>query len=203
MPNFTKKAIKETFIQLLDEKPLNQITIKMIVEECGINRNTFYYHYQDLPSLIEEIVTEAADQIIAEYPAIDSIKTALLAVLNFASQNRRAIMHIYHSVNRDIFEHYLWVVCEHAVTEYGKTIFEGVEADPFDREILETFYKCECFGIAIGWMDSHMTDDIYAKVDRFCDLHQGLTEEMVRRSLLESGRDPIKTAPDRNRVPDR
>ena len=39
MANFTKNAIRSTFISLLEEKPLNQITVKMIVEECGINRN--------------------------------------------------------------------------------------------------------------------------------------------------------------------
>ena len=32
MPNFTQKAIKETFIALLDERPLNRITVKDIVE---------------------------------------------------------------------------------------------------------------------------------------------------------------------------
>ena len=183
MPNFTKLAIKDTFLRLLDEKPLSQITVKLIVEECGITRSSFYYHYQDIPSLIEDIVTETADQIIAEYPTVDSIKTALDAVLKFASQNKRAIMHIFQSVNRDIFEHYLWVVCNYAVSEYGKTIFKDLDVNDFDRETLESFYKCECFGIVIDWMNHHMSEDIYAKVDRFCDLHQGMTEEMVRRSL--------------------
>ena len=54
MPNFTKKAIQETFITLLDERPLNKITVKDIVETCGINRNSFYYHFEDLPALLEE-----------------------------------------------------------------------------------------------------------------------------------------------------
>ena len=42
MQNFTKKAIKETFVTLLDQRPLNRITVKDIVETCGINRNSFY-----------------------------------------------------------------------------------------------------------------------------------------------------------------
>ena len=41
MPNFTQNAIKQAFIKLLDERPLKQITVKDIVEECGINRNSF------------------------------------------------------------------------------------------------------------------------------------------------------------------
>ena len=183
MPNFTKKAIKDTFIELLDEKPLNQITIKMIVDRCGINRNSFYYHFQNLLALIEEIVTDTADQIIAEYPTIDSIKTALNTVLQFAAKNRRAVLYIYNSVNRDIFEHYLWVVLEYAVTEYGKTAFKDIRISDLDKKILENFYKCKCFGIIIDWLNNHMSDDIYARVDRFCDLHADLTEEMIHRSL--------------------
>ena len=41
MPNFTRKAIQEAFITLLNERPLKQITVKDIVDTCGINRNTF------------------------------------------------------------------------------------------------------------------------------------------------------------------
>ena len=43
MSQFTKRAIMETFIKLLGEHPLDKITVKDIVEECGVNRNTFYY----------------------------------------------------------------------------------------------------------------------------------------------------------------
>ena len=54
MANFTKKAIKDTFISLLKTKPFNQITVKDIVDECGVNRNTFYYHYEDINDLLEQ-----------------------------------------------------------------------------------------------------------------------------------------------------
>ena len=63
MANFTEKAIKEAFVELLGEKPLSRITVKDIVERCGINRNSFYYHFRDIPSLIEEIVTEEAEEL--------------------------------------------------------------------------------------------------------------------------------------------
>ena len=57
MPNFTRRAIKESFLKLLNQRPLNQITVKDIVEDCGINRNSFYYHFSDLPALVEEYNT--------------------------------------------------------------------------------------------------------------------------------------------------
>lgn len=42
MSKFTRDAIKNSFIKLLNERPLSQIKVKDIVEDCGINRNTFY-----------------------------------------------------------------------------------------------------------------------------------------------------------------
>ena len=52
MPNFTKRAIRDAFLRQLAQRPLNQITVKDIVEECGINRNSFYYHYEGIPALL-------------------------------------------------------------------------------------------------------------------------------------------------------
>lgn len=45
MPSFTKTAIKNSMRKLLNERPVNKITVKDIVEDCDINRNSFYYHF--------------------------------------------------------------------------------------------------------------------------------------------------------------
>lgn len=54
--------------------PLSQIKVKDIVEDCGINRNTFYYYFHDIPSLIEDMVMEEAERIIREYPSPETIE---------------------------------------------------------------------------------------------------------------------------------
>ena len=41
--NRTKDAIAAAFFELLTERSLSKITVKDIVDRCGINRNTFYY----------------------------------------------------------------------------------------------------------------------------------------------------------------
>ena len=58
MANFTRNAIKSSFMKLLNDRPLSQITVKDIVNDCGVNRNTFYYYFHDIPSLIEDIIME-------------------------------------------------------------------------------------------------------------------------------------------------
>ena len=73
MPNFTRKAIKESFLKLLSQRPLSQITVKDIVEDCGINRNSFYYHFADLPALVEEIGGGIMFYLMAGHPPISSL----------------------------------------------------------------------------------------------------------------------------------
>ena len=53
MPNFTKLAIQQSFLRLLSQRPITKITVKDIVEDCGINRMTFYYHFKDIYDLVE------------------------------------------------------------------------------------------------------------------------------------------------------
>ena len=48
MTTATKDAIKASFMKQLNRKPLSKITVREIVDDCGINRNTFYYHYTDI-----------------------------------------------------------------------------------------------------------------------------------------------------------
>ena len=54
----TKKAIAYTFKDLLKEKSFNKITINDIAKRSDINRQTFYYHFQDIRDLVEWICIE-------------------------------------------------------------------------------------------------------------------------------------------------
>ena len=181
MANFTKKAIRDSFVKLLNEKPLNQITVRDIVDDCGVNRNTFYYYYQDLPQLIESIVEEDADRLIGKNPTPESLLDCFQSIIRFALENRKAVMHIYRSVNRDIYEKYQWRICRHVVTAYADSLLTGKTLKPEDRQLIIDYGMCVCFGFSMGWMESGMKDDILEKFRRLCWLKQGEAERMIAR----------------------
>lgn len=181
MPNFTKRAIKESFWKLLNEQPLTQISVRKIVEECGINRNSFYYHFQDIPSLIEEIVMDAANALIQQYPSITSIDEGVEAAFRFTLDNKKAILHICNSVNRNIYEQYLMRICEYVVTTYFDTVFEKDIVSKSNRDIMILFTKCELFGLSIDWINTGMQDDAIEKLKHLLLLCNGLSSEMIKR----------------------
>lgn len=181
MPNFTERAIKESFLKLLNEKPLSQITVKDIVEDCGINRNSFYYHFADIPTLIEEIIKGQFDKVLEEHTTIDSIEDCLLASVDFARKNKKAIMHIFNSANRETFEHYLWQVNDYIVNKFIDTVVTDRVLNDRDRDLLINLLKCECYGIVIAWMNSGMSESIVDDIRRLEELRAGLFEELIKR----------------------
>jgi len=188
LSNLTEKAIKASAMKLLNEKPLNQITVKDIVEDCGINRNSFYYHFRDLPSLIEEMILEQAEVLIAQYPSISSLEECLDAAVSFAMNNRRAAMHIYNSVSRDIYEQYLWQVCEHVVTVYVDSVIPEEAIDDFDREVIIGFYKCACFGQILDWQRGGMKSDIKKRFMRMLEIRKDTIGEIAKEWINSCGK---------------
>lgn len=181
MPNFTQKAIKETFIQLLEERPLSEITVKDIVETCGINRNSFYYHFQDLPALLEEIIKEEADAVIEKYSSVDSIVDCFDALTEFSSRRKRAIMHIYRSVNRDVFEHYLMHISEYFVRSYVNTALAEEVLQEDTKKAIISYYKCVCFGLVIDWLNNGMKEEHAQIIRKIFRLKSDMTTEIAQK----------------------
>ena len=157
MATFTKQAIKSTFLKLLREKPLNQISVKTIVENCGINRKSFYYYYQDLPDLIDEIVSEQVDLLVSNYPKFSSTEECLEVALRYLLNNKTLIQHIYKAVDRNFFE----------------------------ENLLKTLYRATFFGLISDWLMRGMKEDVLESFHRMCHLRQGMLEEMLARCVEE------------------
>ena len=186
MAQSVREAIKKAFVELLEEHPISKITVKDIVGRCGVNRNTFYYHFRDIPALTEEIIMDDADVIIKRYPTISSIEEGFDAVIEFAMAHRQAVLHIYNSADRALIERKLWQICEYVVTSYLKDAVTDSGIREEDKEIIVNYYESLCFGQAIHWMENEMTDDIRAPFRRLCMLRRGMPEEMLRRAKDEA-----------------
>lgn len=64
MPVNVKPLIADAFIKLSKEKNIDKITVKDIVDECGISRQSFYYHFQDILEVIEWSAEQAFQKLL-------------------------------------------------------------------------------------------------------------------------------------------
>ena len=58
----TRQLIRDALLQLLQEKPLQHITVRELCEKASVNRGTFYAHYKDIYDLMEQIEQHMFDE---------------------------------------------------------------------------------------------------------------------------------------------
>ena len=182
--DFTKKAICESFLKLLNQKPLKQITIKDIVEDCGVNRNTFYYHFQGIPELIENILLDDAKQFLEKNKELESLEDCLNEIVSFIMDHRVAVLHACKSINRDFFEQYQWRICEHLVNEFLNRRLENVKVSKEDRKLIEDYIESLVYGVIMRWLAKDLREDIHPFIHRLCYLKQGDLDEMIEKCRI-------------------
>ena len=100
-------ALAESLKALLAQKPLSKITISDITAHCGMNRMTFYYHFQDIYDLIDWICQEEGGRALQGRKDYRTWQEGFTALCHAVIENRTFIEGVYHSVQREQIEAYL------------------------------------------------------------------------------------------------
>ncbi len=182
MTSFTKKAIFEAFVRLLDHTPLSKITVKDIARECGISRNTFYYHFSDIYSMLEELFSDELQKNLLTDNGPLSFEEHCLRTIDFLSQNRKAMHNIYHSINREQLERYLFISAGRVMEELVQKLAGKREFRKEDLQRITEYHTFTWVGFLLQWFDQGMSLSMEKDISRIC----GIMEEDIRRHLQEA-----------------
>ena len=168
----TKKAMVQAFIQLLAEKPFKKITISDITDSCGINRMTFYYHFEDIYALLDyALKLEMNKALNGNYDAsnwIDGMKNIFEACL----KSKYLVMNAYKFNSRGnveaILDPIVYQLTYHVVKEEAgnHNVLEE------DLVFVSDCYKHLLIGTVLDWVKEGMKEDyqkVVKKIERFLD----------------------------------
>ena len=166
MPSFTKKAIMDSFLHLLEKKSLEKITVRDIVDDCGINRNTFYYYFQDIYAVLEEY----CDLLIEKLPKNASIFDTVLALYGyteqFATEHRRAAKSLSFSLGFEGLDRYFGERFEPILSHLFAQKFGAPPSQIFLR-----FLRHGLIGIGLSMLRGEkLSDDITAELQHLLSL---------------------------------
>lgn len=66
----TERAIKQAFMELRREKPVEKIRVKELCDRACINKSTFYAHYQDIYALANAMEDEMVQAVVESLPRL-------------------------------------------------------------------------------------------------------------------------------------
>ena len=172
---YTKAVIKDTFIVLLKEKPVNKVTVKEICDLAEINRATFYRYYSNPFDLLDKIELEMLSQMKS------SLKTSprsFREIFTFIMDNIRADGERYQvlaSENGDSkFPGRIFSLYYESIREELRKQFPNLSST--QQEWLYYFSAQGCCGILERWISGGMVED----VEEVSDFAQKLIEATTK-----------------------
>lgn len=186
MSKFTKKAILESFIKMLNEKPMDKITVKDIIEDCGINRSTFYYHFENVYDCLVCVLNEEAARLTEKHLEYSEWLDGIIEAMSFAMENRRAIFHIYKSVNRDELENYFYTIFDTVLNKIVEqninTFVDGLNVTKKEIELIVNLYKYGITGHVFKWLKDGMPGELIDDIRILGVMLEGNIREMLEKA---------------------
>ena len=176
MPNRTKEMLAESLMKLLARRTLDKITIQDIVDDCGYNRQTFYYHFHDIYDLIDWIFAAQTQELIEKCRACGSLDVGVEAVIAYMRENRRLILNILRSVNGEKLLDNLYRSAQSIVLSALENHPGVQELSTEYRELVAEAFKYALAGLLIDWMRAGIPEDLVNKVRTMKAVYIGALE---------------------------
>ena len=142
---YTKMVLKNSFVQLLNEKSFDKITVKELCERADVNRGTFYVHYKDQQDLLHQIQKDflcQAKQLL--FSCSNSIE-----YYEYIKENKDLINCLYHHhLSMDFGVEFSGFVREYLGMELNPM---GIE-DKGENSVLYDFLEGALIGAIMAWI---------------------------------------------------
>lgn len=167
----TKKALAAALKRRMVNKPISKITVRELVAECGINRNSFYYHFEDIYALFKWMVESEAVEIVKQYDLMMDYHEVVSFVLDYVENNQYLLTNAYNAIGQAGLKRFLYldfISCLGNLIDQGARM-QGVELDADYREFLCAFYAEAIAGTLLDYIthpQARSREKVIAYVER-------------------------------------
>ncbi len=133
----TDNRIRACFVKQLTEKDISKITVNEMCKAVGINRSSFYLHYQDIYALLEAVCMEVGKEMFEEF------STAALESQMYFSKPYLLIILRHMKKHVALYRAYIRHVGMSSIEKGYQTLFEEIFKPYFRRLGIESERRME------------------------------------------------------------
>lgn len=177
----TKTACGNALKELMEHMPLNKIKVHHITDTCKLNRQTFYYHFQDIFDLLGWIYKNEVIESLESYRSYDTWEEGFLKIFRYIKENRTFCMNTFHSLGRDHLERFLYTVTNELLMGVTTEISAQTNVSEEDKKFIANYYTLAFIGLVIQWMRSGMKENPEKLVRDLSKLIEGNLERGLHK----------------------
>lgn len=148
----TKYAQAAALKELMAQKPIDRITIHDLTERCGIRRQTFYYHFEDVYDLLRWMFQAEAVALLKQHEGTLLWQEGMLQLFHYIEDNRAVCLCALKSVGREhlkrFFQADIYAIIHRTVEQIGTEA--GVTQE--DIALLTHIYVVASAGVVESWL---------------------------------------------------
>lgn len=146
----TKKAIAGALKQVCRGKAFDKISIADITAACGLNRQTFYYHFQDKYELLSWIYYNENFSLITKDIRFENWNDKILEMLQIMVKEKAFYMNTLKEQEKT-FESYLFDMAKALFLEALEHLDTDGNLDAEEKEFNVEFYAFGICGVIMSW----------------------------------------------------
>lgn len=181
MSQMTKKSFAESLKKMLAQKSLEKIKIIDITEDCGVNRQTFYYHFKDIYDLLDWVYTYEATRALDGKKTYDTWQQGFEHIFDYILENKSFVLNTFNSVSREHLERYLYNEVQLLLMGVVEEKAKDMAVREKDKEFIADFYKYAFVGLVLEWIKKGMKENPKDIIKRLNTLICGNIEEALER----------------------
>ena len=104
----TKTALAASLKNFMETKPLSKITVSEIIADCHVNRKTFYYHFENIYTLLKWMLEQETIEVVKQFDFLLNPQEAIAFVVDYVAANRHLLNCVYDSVGRDEMKRFFY-----------------------------------------------------------------------------------------------
>ena len=169
----TKKALAASIKELMGTIPLAKISIRKIVDNCGINRQTFYYHFKDKFDLVNWIYKTEAIETISDCKNYDKWIDGTYKTLVYFKNNRLFYNNALNESGQNAFYEYFFQATYELIVGVVKHISYEINVSDKDINFISNFYTHAIVGVTVQWIKENMNESPKIMVDKINGIVEG------------------------------
>ena len=179
----TKEAFAMALKKMMSVKPMEKITVKDLVEICGVNRQTFYYHFDDIFDLLEWVFEEDAKRALPKEVVYEHWREDVMVFFEYLYENRIFVINIFNSNSRLYMLRFLKERLQSCIRAFADIVAKDMNIDRQDFDFVIEFYVNGVIGLISQWLDLGMpSGTVSADMKaRFMHLLDNSVENMLGR----------------------
>jgi probable dihydroxyacetone kinase regulator len=177
----TQDAFAQALISMLEEKTLDHITVKDLSEKCGVTRQAFYYHFEDIFALVEWIYLREAEKALAGNKDYDTWQQGFYQILYAIRNNKALVQNTYRSLSRDSLERYMYNVLYDLILAVVERQAVGMDVEQEHKDFIARFYSLAFIAVALEWIRDGMKEKPQDVVDQIAVLIKGDFEKALKK----------------------